>query len=224
MSLKETIVVNEKITAFLVEQRSSTLSMAVWLVDDYTDGKPLGRIKVFIEEITSIINGKEGVLKGLLNPGGYYLFVNLPAGDYDPRVESEFYFNNSTPVTDPQNPFVRIITLKSKPNYPFPSHATLIRGNVVRSPGNTPVQGAKVEVTGREIENWTTSDGEFVLYFKALTETDIIIENGKKFVRGNNDKTIHLQASLGQETGIIDISEGVEEGKTTSLTSPIMIS
>ena len=73
-----TIFVKDTITAFLVEEKATRLSLAVRLVDDYTDTQPIGRIKVFIAEITRIKNGKEEVLKGIINPGGYYLFLDLP--------------------------------------------------------------------------------------------------------------------------------------------------
>jgi len=52
-----------------------------------------------------------------------------------------------------------------------------------------------------------------VLRFRPLTEDDIIIENGKRFVKGNGDKIIHLNVD-----GVTEpIELEVEEGKTTTV-------
>jgi hypothetical protein len=50
------------------------------------------------------------------------------------------------------------------PSYPFPGHATLVRGFICDS-GNNPINGAIVQVKGL-VETKTDKNGEFVLYFK----------------------------------------------------------
>ena len=61
------------------------------------------------------------------------------------------------------------------------------------------------------IENETTKKGEFVLYFGPLTEDEIIMEDGKRFVKGNGDKTLYLEVE-----GVTEPKElEAEEGKTT---------
>lgn len=143
--------------------------------------------------------------------------------DTDPRDGLEYDYDVSAKIRlpVPENLIIRIV-LKPKPSYPFPSGATLIRGMVQDSDGN-PVSEAKVEVAGKKVSNRTTVKGEFVLYFKALTEDDIIIEDSKKFVKGNGDKTICLEATHDSKIGTAELKE-VEEGKTTSLKSPIILS
>jgi hypothetical protein len=103
--------------------------------------------------------------------------------------------------------------LKPKPSYPFPPGATLIRGKVYDSAGEA-ISGAKVRVRGKDVENKTTEEGEFVLYFGPLTEEEIIRVDGKRFVKGNGDKTLYLDVEYeGVEPKVLE----AEEGKTTSV-------
>jgi len=111
----------------------------------------------------------------------------------------------------PENLVIRMM-LKPKPSYPFPPGATLIRGKVYDSAGEV-VSDAKVKVKGKDVENKTTEEGEFVLYFEPLTEDEIITEGGKRFVKGDGDKIIHLEVD-----GVTEpIELEAEEGKTTSV-------
>ena len=209
------LALDEYIT-FLDRKITTRLSLAVALIDGYTGKQPIGYVKIFI---------KDQNLKAFKNRSGYYLFFNLPDGEYTVRSDSEYYFDEETPVKssdlDPLNPVVSI-RLEPKPSYPFPSGATLIRGMVQNSNRN-PASEAKVEIAGKEVSNRTTVKGEFVLYFNALTEDDIIVEDTKRFVKGNGDKTIHLKATHDTKTGTADLEE-VQERKTTPLGSPIILS
>ncbi|MBE9594102.1 MAG: hypothetical protein IMF19_11575, partial [Proteobacteria bacterium] len=155
------------------------LSFAISLLDDYSKGKPIGRVDV------SLKDRKE---KSVKNLSSYYLFLDLPVGTYTVQVKSDYYFDeDSDPITpsqlDPKNPIVYKY-LKPKPSYPFPPGATLIRGMVYDSAGKA-VSDAKVKVRGKDVENKTTEEGEFVLYFGPLTEDEIIREDGKRFVKGD---------------------------------------
>ncbi|MCK5057100.1 MAG: hypothetical protein KAT34_10620, partial [Candidatus Aminicenantes bacterium] len=125
---------------FFPDQRiTGKLSMAVFLVDDYTGNQPIGGVKVFLE-------GQD--LKSVKNPSGYYLFLDLPGTKYRIRVISDHYFAETIPVKLSDlvtgQPVVDI-RLKPKPSYPFPSGATLIRG-MVRDINNSPVSRARVEI------------------------------------------------------------------------------
>jgi hypothetical protein len=148
----------------------------------------------------------------------YYLFLDLPDDAYTVQVGSDYYFDEDLNPTnlselDPKNPLVNI-TLNPKPSYPFPPGATLIRGKVYDSAGEA-VSGAKVRVRGKDVENKTTKEGEFVLYFRPLTEDEIIRVDSKKFVKGNGDKTLHLEVEY---DGVIETIEfEAEEGKTSSV-------
>ena len=195
---------------------TARLSLAVALIDGYTGKQPIGDVNVFIEKQN---------FRAVRNRGGYHLFLNLPDGRYTLRMEPEHYFDEEKTKKlsdlDPSNPVVSI-RLKPKPSYPFPCGATLIRGMVEDVNGNR-VSGAKVEVIGKEVSNRTTAEGEFVLYFKALTEDDdIIIESSRRFVKGTGSKIVSLRATSGSKKGTVDLEE-VEEGKTTLLESPIIL-
>jgi len=208
LSLDEHIV-------FLDQKITTRVSFAVALTDEYTDGPPIDSNRVFI---------KEQEIRAIKNRSGYYVFLNLSEGEYKVQVESEYYFREEAIVKpsnlEPLNPVVSV-TLKPTPFYPFASGATLIRGMIQDSDGNS-ISGAELEVIGKEVNSKTTNKGEFVLFFKSLSEEDIIVEGGKKFVRGNGDKTIHLKATYNSKTGTTDLEE-LEEGKTTPLESPIVI-
>lgn len=194
---------------------TTKLSMAVSLIDDYTGKRPTGWVKVFLE-------GED--LKSIKNPGGYYLFINLPGNEYQVHVEAEHYFNEDKTVKlsdlDPLNPVVQV-KLNPRPSYPFPSGTTLIRGMVCDVDEN-PVPGVKVEVLEKNVINITTEKGEFVLYFKGLTEDNIKKEGGKRFVKVDSNTTVSLEAAWDSKKGSSNL-EKVEEGQTTVLEEPIIL-
>lgn len=98
-------------------------------------------------------------------------------------IKPELYFPEEITVdmsafSDPKKPVVEIngkpkIALKPNPRYPFPANATLLRGQIESSSGK-PVTGLRVGVEGKDIENFTDSRGEFVLYFKNIVKTEEI--------------------------------------------------
>ena len=182
--------VTDKFIAYLGDVITTNLSLAVWLTDENTGEKPIGRIKVTLDE---------GEIKAFKNLSGYHCFTDLYHKDYNLNIESDFYFPaNKTiaiPLPDPEKPVDDNIILKPKPVYPFPVSATLVRGLV----SNTgPVVKALVSVAGKTIETITDERGEFVLYFKGIKEEDITIEIRKD----GNTKAVNTT---------------IEEGKTISL-------
>jgi hypothetical protein len=195
---------------------TTRLSLAVSLIDEYTGKQPIGQVKVFLE-------GQES--KNVKNRSGYYLFLDLPGNEYQVRVEAEYYFAGGTAVNlpdlDPKNP-VKQLKLKPRPCYPFSHGTTLIRG-MVRDIEENAVPGAAVEITGKNVSNISTEKGEFVLYFKGLTEEDIIKEGSKRFVKGNGGKQVKVHAAYEAKTGTVKLKE-VEEGRITVLEKPITIS
>jgi len=195
-----------KMDEMFLERHTTKLAFTVFPLDDYSKGKPIGRVDV------SLGRRKE---KPIRNLSSYYLFLDLPGDTYTVQVRSDYYFDEETEVPfhnlEPKNPVVNI-TLMPKPSYPFPPGATLIRGTVYDSRGKA-VSGAKVRVKEKGVENKTTEKGEFVLYFEPLTDDEIIWEDGKRFVKGDSDKIIHLEV-----VGVAEpIELGAEEGKTTSV-------
>jgi hypothetical protein len=276
-----------KIDKIFLERHSTKLSLAVSLLDDYSRGKPIGRVEV------SLKGRKE---KPIRNLSSYYLFLDLPDDAYTVQVGSDYYFDEysgtylfswenvpgddsdrllrflvddlgidwaenaeihksddgktirifkdensaeikideeqekaTLKISDGRTHDLKVksengklklyklvvnITLKPKPSYPFPPGATLIRGMVYDSAGKA-VSEAKVKVKGKDVENKTTKEGEFVLYFRPLTEDEIIRVDGKKFVKGNGDKTLYLEVEY---DGVIETIEfEAEEGKTSSV-------
>jgi len=191
---------------------SYKLSFAVFLLDDYTGKKPIGRIKVSLE-------GVDG--KSVRNRSGYYLFLNLTGVELRIRVTADYYFSETIPLKlsdlDPEHPVVDIM-LKPTPFYPFPSGTTLIRG-MARDRNNKPVPGARVKIPTKGISARTTDRGEFVLYLKGIKEEDII---DKKFIKGYSGKTIRLEAAYELMSGSREL-KGVKEGCTTSLKKPIIL-
>lgn len=187
----------------LVERSITTLSLAVSLADDYTGRQPIGEIKLTIDE-------KEG-MRNLI---GYYLFLDLLAGDYQVKTQTQYYFDQEVDITLPlPGEPVTNLTLKPNPSYPFSGGATLVRGMVWDTDGK-PVSGATATIKGKGVENETTEKGEFILYFKGLRERDIIKVNGKRYVRRDNSRKLQLQVThpgYQKKTVIIE----VEEGKAT---------
>ena len=77
--------ITEKFTSYKVEERTTLLSLAIWLKDDYTKKEPIGQTRVRI---------KEGNIKAFKNPSGAYIFTDLVSGMfiYTVSIESDFYF------------------------------------------------------------------------------------------------------------------------------------
>lgn len=186
-----------------LERHTTKLAFAILLVDDFSNREPIGRVEVSL-------NGRNE--KPVKNLSSYYIFLDLPDDTYTVQVRSDYYFDeDSEPITlaelDPKNPVINI-TLKPNPSYPFPPGATLIRGTVYS--GGEAVSGAKVRVKEKGVENETTEKGEFVLYFRPLTEDEIIIDNGKRFIKGELEvkyegitKTTEFEADEWKTTSVI---------------------
>lgn len=192
--------------SILVEHALTRLSLAVSLVDDYSDGQAIGEIKL-------TMGGKEAIR----NPGAYHLLLDFADGDYTLKAEARYYYEQEVDVTLPLpgEPVV-VLTLKPTPDYPFPATATLVRG-IVKDNAEKPVSGAIAKIIEKDLENQTSEMGEFVLYFKSLTAQDIIRVNGKKYIKAHGGShQLQLQVThpdYKKKTVAVE----VEEGKTTSV-------
>jgi hypothetical protein len=192
----------------ILESDTTRLSLAVSLQDRFSKTEPIGRTDVQIP----------GLKKPLRNPSSYYLFLDLPAGDYLLQVRSDYYFDQdegpikigAQGLKDPL-----VITLLPGPSYPFPPGETLVRG-ILRDLNQNPIPHAHLSWKDK-FESMTSEKGEFVIYFGVLTENDVIEVNHKKFVKGDLDETINMKIikSDGSES-ILQISD-VEVGKTKSI-------
>lgn len=193
----------------------TTLSLAVLPVDDYTSQKPIGDVNIFIKELGS---------KGILNDSGYYLFFGLSDNNvYSLVIKSTYYFQSTTTIKpsdlkkkDSSEPVVEIV-LSPLPSYPFPTFATLIRGTVTSKKRNDPISDAQVSLVGKEeIKNITTVNGDFVLFFKNLTDSDIIKDGTKKLIKVNNDTNLSLKITHSDYNNA-ETKVKVEEGATVSV-------
>jgi len=210
-------------TDIRLETQETKLSLAILLEDDYTGANPIGNVYVSLE------GRKE---KSIKNLSSYYLFLDLPLDSPETKptiqIRSDYYFNkdlktkigqgviiienNPPEVIDPENP-VKRVKLKPKPSYPFPVGATLIRGMIYDSSGKT-VPSAKINVMGTnmDINNMTSEEGEFVLYFRHLKEAETEKVGGRVLVKVDNSTTITLQVEYKENN--LDISKSIilEEG------------
>lgn len=182
--------ITDKFTVYPCGTTVTILSMSVRLTDGYTGGEPVGHLKVMADD-----NGK-----AVKNLSGYYCFTGLPSGTHIVNIESDLYFTEDITIDisalNPKNPVVEI-KMRPRPSYPFPGHATLVRGLVLNT---QPVVNAKVEVTGKTIKTITDERGEFVLYFKGIKQEDITLEIKKDL----NTKTINTIINEG-ETSFIGV-------------------
>jgi hypothetical protein len=174
--------------AYVGDVITTNLTFAVWLVDEFTQQRPVGAAQVML---------KDGNVKAPQNLSGYFLFNDLAPGIYTVRSELEFYHpaeeTVDTTTLDPKSPVLQIV-LKPAPQYPFPAGGTILRGLVTNG---EPVVGAAVSVTGKPITTVTGGHGEFVLYFKGIkTETITVV-----IQKGADTKSI---------------TAAIEEGKTVS--------
>jgi len=210
------------VTRWALDRRIVTeVSFALNLIDSFSRKRPVGEVTV------SVMDRDAKIVK---NPSGYYVFLETTGNQYTVDVVSEFYVKEVVPVdiaalklSNPKSP-VKKVELNPLPSYPFPPGTTLIRGMVHDGAGN-PVPGAGVEIAAKSMSTKTTERGEFVFYFKELTETDIKKVNGKRYLKGNppTTTTIKLEAQKGLETGEGELKD-VEECTAASLKDPIRLS
>lgn len=176
------------ITTYPGDVISTDLSLALWLIDEFTQQGPAGRVEVKL---------KDGGPTAKKNLSGYFLFTDLAPGVYTVSVESDYYSTVEeavdTSILDAKNPVVQIV-LKPNPGYPFPAGATLLRGMVTNG---MPVAGATVSVTGKSVTAVTDGHGEFILHFKGI-----------------KTETITVVVQKGADTK--SITTAIEEGKTVS--------
>lgn len=219
---------------YQAEVMETSLSLALWLKDDFTQKKAIGPIDVFI---------KEGALKAIQNPSGYYIFTQNTLANYTVAIESDLYFPVEHVEKDLDEPNDRnpvIIVMKPLPSYPFPADATLIRG-MIHGPGgcNAIIEATvkllketKTELSNEDVsagdssfsinrmnespinvddrlvlKTRTTEKGEFVIYFRSIKASTFWI---RLKISHPNYKTFEQDVE-------------VNEGKITSLNIPLEI-
>jgi len=198
------------------DERSARVSLAVQLTDAFAPReRPLGEIAV--------------TLRGLqraptVTPGGYRVFLNLPAGPAVVDVRGRLYIDESqavsVPPTNPRNPLLTV-TLTPRWSYPFPEGTTLVLGRVL-DPDGAALDGAQVELTGAGRQTRTSEDGRFVLYLTGLTEEEVTTSGSRLLVRssgGGTAFTLRVRQA-GFQDAAVAIPE-IEEGRTLRLAEPV---
>lgn len=157
----------------VLESTKRRLSLAISLVDDYApQGGPLGRMDVSIKI-------KDRALSAIKNYSGYYLFVDLPPGEYLVQIDADYYLDEELTVTlplpDPKAP-LKGIALKPNPAYPFSAGATLLRGGIRDIASKKPISNVQIKATikvdykggsgNQTLESRTATNGDFVIYIK----------------------------------------------------------
>ncbi|WP_458210370.1 hypothetical protein [Haladaptatus sp. NG-SE-30] len=186
------------------------LSLAVRIIDEYT-GEPLpvqvqsstlekqkyrrtNRGEQYTGDAPQVfLRGTE--VDPIINLSGYFLFLDIRFPDETITIEVTGgwrYLDTERTIASPEpdEPTVETIKLRPSPAYQFPSGATLLRGRLFRELDSEEEQGLEEDVEGATLgihelgrTTETTSDGEFVLYFKDITESDVSEnENGNTIV------------------------------------------
>lgn len=169
----------DRTSAIEVGRRTTELSLAVWPVDGYTGGRPLGTLRVGVDGLD---------VEPIRNPSGYHLFLDVTVGDepvitVDDDQDRYLPFREKVSLIGVEPPAVPI-TLVPAPAYPFPG-VTLARGVVWDAP-EVPLEGASVSATGTERSTRTDAKGEF-----ALSLEDLDIETVKTVDPETNLTTIN---------------------------------
>jgi len=193
-----------------LERHTKKLSFAVRLLDDYSQSAPIGRVEM------SLDSGE----RALKNACSYYLFLDLPEGEYKVQVRSDYYFDEeseplNTAAHDPKNPIA--IKLMPRPSYPFAQGATLVRGLLLSADGNPIPRGSlSGKAADEDFLSRTTDTGEFVIYFGTLTEGDVVEEGGKYFVKGDSGTKIKVSVGYAGISKVFELDK-IEVGKTRSI-------
>jgi hypothetical protein len=195
----------------ILESDTTRLSLAVYLQDGFSKVEPIGRAEVQIPGLKK---------KPLRNPSSYYLFLDLLPGDYHFQARSDYYFDQDVGPIKIEAQGLKdplVIRLLPGPSYPFPPGETLVRG-ILRDSDMNPMPYARLSWNSNKIESMTSEKGEFVIYFRDLTEEDVIedIANNKRFIKGDQDRTLNINVEYGSVMSILKISD-VEVGQTNSI-------
>ena len=217
-----------KIQHYLVEKHITHLSLSVLPIDHFVpETYPIGDIKITIEKAK---------MNGIKNISGFYTFTNLEDGEYTVSVYTDYYLlkefkiqipsygsppggwiyseDEDIQLQDYRGVILATAALRPKPSYPFPAGSNLIRG-IVYDPALNPVSHADVKMLDKSARTVTTEKGEFALYLNRLTQYDVIKIDGKKFVRGNGNQVIKIEAKHPDFGTSPQVSLELVEGTTT---------
>jgi len=195
----------------ILESDTTRLSLAVYLQDGFSNVEPIGRTEVQIPGLMK---------KPLRNPSSYCLFLDLLPGDYHLQARSDYYFDQDVGPIKIEAQGLKdplVIRLLPGPSYPFPPGETLVRG-ILRESDMNPMPHARLSWNNNKVESMTSEKGEFAIYFRDLTEEDVIedTENNKRYIKGDQGRTLNINVEYGSVISILKISD-VEVGQTNSI-------
>lgn len=194
--------------------RTTTLSLAVRIVDAFNGGRPIGKPSVSIE----------GVDRGPVeNRSGYLLFLDLDPdtedGPVTVSVDGGVYYADERVDVDlaalrEEAPLAPVVLIDLTPStaYEFPAGTTLLRGHV-RDPAGTGVPKAELSVRGFDRSTVTEREGEFVLFVGSVPPDAVTEADGKRLVTvdGENPTIEVSHPTAGSNAEQV----AMEEGKTT---------
>jgi hypothetical protein len=223
MTMYERPFVTSRFRAVAGDSIRRRLSLAVSLTDDFTGERPIGAFRVLLKERRrEHLRGEEPSR----NASGYYCFLDVPNGTYtliaEPGPATRFYLLRpdpgqpwtggferavTLPLPDPLAP-VRALTLTPSTSYPFPSHATLVRGIVDQA--GSPASAATVS---SDYVRTDPADPDLTVNATVTSRSD---------VRGNYvlfypapdpvQQNIQVVARRGGQTGSANVT--IREGRT----------
>jgi hypothetical protein len=222
------VMIIDKSKYMIMDRVLEALSLAIKPLDKMAaPPEVFGLLKISLKDV------KRTPVK---NPSGYYVYLTLEDDNYTVSIESEYYLfkeftltlpNHGSPpggetdldeevkLIDLNGGLLAEVVLIPDVNYPFPTGATLVRGEVKDGSGN-PVITAQVSVLGsqssppgNDLIFDTNPKGQFLLFCNRLTSGEIIEINGKTY---EGERKLKLQATdqnLGDsDTFEIEISDG----------------
>lgn len=191
---------------------STTLSLAVRLVDVATGERPTGEPSVAVD-------GPERIEPAAVNPSGYRLFLDadLPPDPLQLLVDGgERYADDRIEVSRPAAGAPAVtVQLAPAPQYPFGPGATIVRG-VVEDPAGEGVAGAVVTVQGLDWRTRTNDGGEFVLFLGDRPVETAPATGTRRVTVDGDDPTVEISHRLGD----LSASVTVEAGTVTRRTFP----
>ena len=189
----------------LVEEHQTLMSLAVLVRDGHT-----GR-----SGLIAVVSLEGVAIKPVRNPGGHYVFIDLPGGEYVISVagcEGFIPARKNVTVTAQGGVFVPLVLMPSSA-YPFSATDTLARGSV--EVNGAPLADALVMVEGTGLSAVTDGRGDFVIAFQ-VTKDLVKKVNGKFIVKVGGEDPL-FSATHPRFGASSAVRTEVREGQTTNV-------
>jgi hypothetical protein len=186
--------ITKSFIAYAGDSRRTDVTLAVRVIDDFTDDPPPVPLTIRLKELPEIrpIRGQSGfycfegretvtidgtvIVRNPIPDGNYTLIVEpdpTSGNQFNlaPRVAGQPWTTTFErpivlPLPDPLNPLEEV-RLSPTPSYAFPATATLVRGTVVKAGAAVP--GAVVSTTYEQIDPADLSQTRF-LFIETITD------------------------------------------------------